>query len=113
MHDDQKTSDYPLGYTPMTDDELGKLWESAPGTIADSCRAIERAVLARLPKPDAEPVAWLCVEEGGNRCAAVSEHERDVYIRTGRKITPLYAHPPKPAKPAPMGDDPFGDDVPF
>lgn len=45
---------YPVGYTPMTDEEL--INASSDGdvndTFVDCLRLVERAVLARLPKPD-------------------------------------------------------------
>lgn len=51
------TAEYPAGYTPMTDDDAGKVmldWVQSDldDTPLSMFRAIERAVLARLPKPD-------------------------------------------------------------
>lgn len=97
---------YPDGYTPMTDDELFRIYmlgdESKPYEAEDNpggCRAIERAVLARLPKPDAEPVAWAMPN------SAITDSNRFMMVRLevpsddeygGAFWIPLYAHPPKP-----------------
>ena len=46
---------YLPGYKPMTDDETNRLWHEIPwgeATLRAYAIAIERAVLARLPKPD-------------------------------------------------------------
>ena len=44
---------YPPGYTPMTDEELSRIWMLETGGLIESHRAIEQAVLARL-NTDAE-----------------------------------------------------------
>lgn len=79
---------YP-GYTPMTDSDLYKAYYDA-GEWRDGRRAIEQAVLSRLPKPDAEPVATSCADHSAGEIGYVKFHKR---VPHGAK---LYAHPPKP-----------------
>jgi hypothetical protein len=40
-----------------------------------------------------EPVAWLCVNEDGDRDATASADAKNNYARFGRKIFPLYTTP--------------------
>lgn len=45
------TAEYPAGYTPMTFHEKAQAWQAALES-EDAVAFIEKAVLARLPKPD-------------------------------------------------------------
>lgn len=64
-------SAYP-GYVPMTDEELHEIWIGAKvfgskyALFSGGNRAIEQAVLARLPKPIGEPIVWHCTTKYGS-----------------------------------------------
>lgn len=45
---------YPHWYTPMTDGDLEYVWYETHGKYVDRLRAIEQAVLSRLPQDAAE-----------------------------------------------------------
>lgn len=97
MHDDQKTSDYPLGYTPMTDEEIYAIVELHGAEYASDTqffRIAERTVIARLPKPDAEPVAWITHHD--EPMLFPTYDEALSFCDDDETPIPLYAHPPKP-----------------
>jgi hypothetical protein len=81
---------FPAGYTPMTDDELARLWFDSKGTFPEWIRCFEQAILERIevqglavvPKGDAVNISPERVDE-----IEKLKHEREALVAVPKADT--------------------------